>query len=43
MTQTQNNKLAKIEMITMENVKVSLFPFPMTNKGIVRHLVKDNS
>lgn len=43
MTQTQKNKLAKIEMITMENVKVSLFPFPMTNKGIVRHLVKDNS
>ncbi|MFH4665398.1 hypothetical protein WMQ48_11705 [Vibrio cidicii] len=42
-TETQRDKLSKIEMISMDTVKTSLFPYPILSKGISRHLVKGDA
>ncbi|WP_335903616.1 hypothetical protein [Shewanella algae] len=40
-TETQREKLNKIELISMDTVKTSLFPYPILSNGISRHLVKE--
>ncbi len=39
-TETQREKLGKVELISMDTIKTSLFPYPILSKGISRHLIK---
>ena len=42
-TETQRNKLGKIELISMDTVKTSLFPYPIMSNEISRHLVRGDA
>lgn len=42
-TETQRDKLDKVELISMDTIKTSLFPYPILSKGISRHLVKGDA